>query len=221
MEGVQNIAFCPHCCNVAPQNLIFTQEYSARVITRLGDQDQSVTEVCFVAECASCKRLLLYKTLDGENINEEKNNFSEQILDFPESPYLDSFVPESVQERYIEARRIKDHAPNAFAVMIRRALEAICDDRGAKRGSLQTRLQDLVAKGDLPESLAKLTDILRLVGNRGAHADKSNVKWGHVNVIDMFFRAIVNYVYVTPNLVGYFHELLEREDVEAQNKELN
>jgi hypothetical protein len=48
------------------------------------------------------------------------------------------------------AARIRHTAPNAYAVQIRRALEAVCDDRGAAGKVLADRLQNLVDRGELP-----------------------------------------------------------------------
>ena len=40
-----------------------------------------------------------------------------------------------------------------------------------------------------------------------------------VNVIDEFFRAIIDYVYATPYLANYFNKLFE--EAELENRELS
>lgn len=55
-----------------------------------------------------------------------------------------------------------------------------------------------------------MTDVLRLLGNIGAHAAGQSVKLGHVRAIDDFFRAIIEYVYVAPSKLKEFRDRLER-----------
>jgi len=74
---------------------------------------------------------------------------------------LDSSVPYSVAKIYREAERIKQIAPNAYAVQIRRALEAVCKDRGSLKKTLAQRLKELADKGEIPMALIEATDMLR------------------------------------------------------------
>ena len=101
-------------------------------------------------------------------------------------------------------------APNAFAVQIRRALEALCEDRGAKNGTLQNMLNELSTKGEIPSTLIEATDLLRLIGNIGAHASEDSVKPWQVRTLDEFFRAIVEYVYIAPSKIKEFREGLKK-----------
>ena len=70
----------------------------------------------------------------------------------PEAGHLDSSVPSAIVKVYEEAYRIKAIAPNAYAGQIRRALEAISEDRGATKGTLQARLKELSDKGEIPQA---------------------------------------------------------------------
>jgi len=160
----------------------------------------------YVAVCETCGEILLYRALA---VPVEDKDFSLAHLIWPD-PGLHRAVPKVVTECYAEAAKIKNLAPNAFAVQIRRALEALCDDRGAKKGTLRHRLQDLASRGEIPPVLAEMTDALRLLGNIGAHATDQNVKPLHVLAIDDFFRAIIEYVYVAPSKLKEFRDRLEK-----------
>jgi hypothetical protein len=122
----------------------------------------------------------------------------------PESGKLDNSVPKNVSEIYSEAFRIKRLAPNAFAVQIRRALEALCEDRGAKTGILEKRLSTLAERGEIPTTLAAVSSVLRLIGIVGAHAAEELVKPWQVYAIDEFFRTVIEYVYVAPSKLNDF-----------------
>jgi len=63
------------------------------------------------------------------------------------------------------------NCPRASAVMSRRALEAICVNKGESEGKLVDRLEALKNKGILLPDLAEWATEVRLVGNIGAHVD--------------------------------------------------
>ena len=51
-----------------------------------------------------------------------------------------------------------------------------------------------------------MTDVLRLLGNIGAHAVEQSIKPIHVIVIDDFFHLIIEYVYVAPSKLKEFRD---------------
>ncbi|MFT3788351.1 MAG: DUF4145 domain-containing protein [Tepidisphaeraceae bacterium] len=107
---------------------------------------------------------------------------------------------------------MKQLAPNAFAVMIRRALEEICDDRGVNGRNLVEKLRELAKRGDMPPTLAEVTTVLRTLGNVGAHVSGASITVPQTWAIDEFFRAIVEYVYVAPHKLASFRKKLEVAD---------
>jgi hypothetical protein len=123
-------------------------------------------------------------------------------LVWPQTITLHHSVPQRIRDVYEEATRIKQRAPNAFANQIRRSLEALCNDRGAAGRDLKDKLRQLSERGEIPSVLAEMTDVLRLFGNLGSHDDEVSVGPEYVGIIDDFFRAIVEYVYVAPHRVS-------------------
>jgi len=83
----------------------------------------------------------------------------------------------------------------------------MCDDRGAIRGRLEERLKDLSAKGEIPPKLAEVSDVLRVLGNAGAHDFENKLSSRDANVINRFFRSIVEYVYVAPHSLMRYRNL--------------
>ncbi len=142
-------------------------------------------------------------------IDVEHLSFEGAELLFPEPDELHHAVPEEIADIYEEASRIMVLAPNAYAVQIRRALEGVCEHRGALGGSLHDRLRQLATQGDIPPGLAEMTDALRIVGNIGAHYSRAKVTQPDASAIRDFFLAVVEYVYVGPNKVKEFRDRLE------------
>ena len=198
----RRVLFCPQCGNVAPQVLRYTHRCHEEEWSYDGES-VDLPAVYFVVSCETCDGFLVYGGVGPI----PDNDFAKVELLWPEVG-LHRSVPKKVSEIYAEAARIRRIAPNAFATQIRRALEAICEDRKAKPGPLVQRLLDLAARGEIPPTLAELSDTLRTIGNTGAHATDSRVEQWQVYSIDEFFRAIIEYLYVAPSKLAQFKKTL-------------
>jgi len=207
MSEIRIVAFCPHCGNTAPQKLLHTQQYRKVLKEDYGYVREWQVGYCYVVNCETCHQILLYRSIAEDR---DDRNFSYYSLCWPTLGKLHESVPQSVSEIYKEATRIKVLAPNAFAVQTRRALEAICEDRGAKKGVLQVRLKELCDRGEIPPILAEVTDVLRLLGNIGAHASDQSVTPSQADALDEFFRVVVEYVYVAPSKLKELRESLRK-----------
>lgn len=155
----------------------------------------------FVVVCETCGNILLY---DNPCNTFDEETFQHATLMYPKEGKLHESVPELVCKVYEEAYRIREIAPNAFAVQIRRALEAICEDQGEKKGNLVAKLGNLSKSGKLPPVVSEASDILRLLGNIGAHGLSDSVHQLQVYALDDFFRVIIEYLYVAPSKIESF-----------------
>ena len=213
-QNIRKVMYCPHCGNQAPQRLIHKQVYMEKAWSVSdGSEDQHFWST-FITVCETCGHVLLY---DNPGDQFEEKQFHVCDLVYPKSGQLHRSVPESIRVVYEEAHRIKAIAPNAFAVQIRRALEAIAEDRGAKKGNLQKRLEDLSEKGEMPPVLSDASDVLRTLGNIGAHGITESVHPLQAVAIDDFFRVIVEYVYVAPSKLAEFKERMKRFNKADEN----
>ena len=108
--------------------------------------------------CSTCNDLSIYGTHDYAESDEA-------VLQFPSDVILDESIPEIVASNYRESKRVQRMEPNAFAVLIRRAPEALCDDRNIAPGTLHVRLAKLAETGEIPPVLVEITSVLRTLGN--------------------------------------------------------
>ncbi len=199
MSDIQGVAYCPHCGNTAPQTLQGT-------CSHLHNADGA--HHFFFTQCQSCLEALTYRHIDSRNsvpeISHGQFDLSKYELVWPKPSGLHDCVPPLVRKIYAEAAVIKTRAPNAFANQIRRSLEAVCKDRGAASKTLAQNLTDLAQRGEIPQTLTEITDVLRQLGNVGSHAGDDDIAPEYVDVIDDFFRAIIEYVYIAPHKVSQF-----------------
>ena len=165
-----------------------------------------------LCSCMTCHEPLLYLGI-------WRNEFGEwPALAYPEKGELHKAVPDAIRAIYDEAFVIKPKAPRGYAMLIRSAIEAVCDDKGIPKGNLQQRLKKLADDGIVPPALAKMTDVLRTLGNSAAHDSVSTVTTPMTWAIDEFFRAVVEYVYVAPAKLEAFDAALVKASKKAAGK---
>jgi hypothetical protein len=94
-----------------------------------------------------------------------------------------SALPEKVRIRLDAALRVKKFEPSAYAVLIRRMLETVCNEAGATGKDPFNKLNDLVKKERMPHQLADVAHQLREVGKRrtrpscGTDSSSMNRRW--------------------------------------------
>lgn len=81
-------------------------------------------------------------------------------------------IPDAITRHLAQA--ITCHAEECYipaAIMVRRTLEELCEERGATGKTLFDRIKQLKSKVILPQELLDALDDLRLLGNDAAHVD--------------------------------------------------
>jgi hypothetical protein len=173
--------------------------------------------------CDGCKGILIYRTYyaDAVDIAEADkldpkwifrlNNFESEssFTDCSSLLYstnkdtgerieagLDPPTPEPVRNIYNEALAVKDRSPNAFAMLVGKALEAMQKDLDIPR----RQLEELESRSS-PHGLTQLAVRIKDWRNAAAHYDAptDNVSAEQAADINTFFRLITEYVYVLPD----------------------
>ncbi|MFZ1459077.1 MAG: DUF4145 domain-containing protein [Candidatus Saccharimonadales bacterium] len=81
-------------------------------------------------------------------------------------------IPEPISQNFEEALLCEaNECYIASAIMVRKTLEMICDDRGANGSNLVARIKALRNQVTLPDALFDAMDNLRLLGNDAAHLE--------------------------------------------------
>lgn len=81
-------------------------------------------------------------------------------------------IPDRIKKTFAEA--VTCHAESCYAagaIMIRRCLEELCEDRAAAGPDLKSRIAALRTKIVLPNELFDAMDELRILGNDAAHVE--------------------------------------------------
>lgn len=198
---------CYSCGNEANHKLIF--HHSAEIFYDIVETDEGLEKALntfhyYNYKCSSCTGLTIIGGFENE-INIATNKY-QQI--FPIGPNIrieqhklikkEQPVPEKILKAYEEIWFLRKQVPNAFANQIRRCLEMICNDFGAKGNTLSAKLNNLKNNGLIPGKNEELTKVIREVGNMGSHDSGYELDVWDVELLDEFFKAIVEYLYIVP-----------------------
>lgn len=217
MRDKSEILVCYHCGNRAPHCRLAVHQGQ-----ELFDYDGKIRYkeefLYYVYKCKTCEGISIYG--DFSQYGEPERSLDEMRL-YPEGSKLEPkshtvspspCIPIHVREIYEEIWPLRHLAPNAFAGQVRRLLEFVCKDCEASGGKLFHQIQDLIKKGIFPAHISKIADKLRNMGNVGSHAAESEIGYGKAELIDYFFRSVIEYVYIIP---AQLKRLSEREKFDS------
>lgn len=116
---------------------------------------------------------------------------------YPSPRELSDGIPQALREEFYEARKcFGAKAYGATLVMVRRTLEGTCADQGATKRILAENLRELQAQGKIDGLLAEWANLLRLVGNKGAHFTGEKVSAQDAKDAMDFAEALLDHLYV-------------------------
>ena len=153
--------------------------------------------------CSICVKIFLFTITDG--------NIAEQT--WPDNKLFPEVVPPRIREIYREALLVKRRSPTSYAVQLGRALEAMCSEKNATGRGLFNQINFRITEGILPGNFGDLVEITRMFRNWGAHDAEHDVETADVEMIDEFFRAVIEYVYIAPAKVERAQELMNERRI--------
>jgi len=209
-----HVGHCPHCGNDTPLRLVAQHRCDAPAYTDDNGEDVVLQLDYYLAACSTCGDVSLYSGWEG-SLDEDLAPFTAAYRRWPEPPLDERALPKTVAECYRDAVSVQAKSPPAFAVLARRTLEALCADKNAKGSNLASRLKALSDQGDLPPTIAGMTDVLRRLGNLGAHSVADRVTAEDAWIVDSVLRAVLEYVYVAPQAL---RDALNKLQARAERK---
>jgi hypothetical protein len=150
------------------------------------------TEWAFV-QCNTCKHPIIHWREDyGEGFESD-----EAVVLYPAGRQLSLAVPTDLRAAWQEAQAcFQAKAYTATAVMVRRTLEGTCKEQGVDERTLALALRKLQAEGTIDGMLAEWANVLRAVGNEGAHFTGKDLSREEAADALSFAEALLDHIYV-------------------------
>lgn len=120
-------------------------------------------------------------------------------------------IPTAIVENLTEA--ITCHSNKCFiaaGMMIRKTLEAVCEDKGTTGANLHQKLQNLKSKVLMPNELFDALNILKLLGNDAAHIEAKTfeeIGQTEIEISIEFTKEILKAVYQYKGLLDKLNSL--------------
>ncbi len=186
---------CAHCGH----NTVWIEhQYKTDETYPYGTDEVSQVIIYNMLMCSTCSRPTLQKTIRPYNkVDGEWFPSTTEVL-YPSFKTSLINLPEKVERRFSSALRVQHVEPNAFAVMVGKTLEAVCNHEKIEGKTLSDKLNKLATSGRIPLILAQMAQQLRQIRNLGAHDAEDEITDEDVPIILDFLEAILEYLYVAP-----------------------
>lgn len=216
------ILTCPHCGNKTPMNLLNRYEKETFVPLGFGDDQAQYNDIFEVFECPVCNDFQLYHT----HWNTEEAYFEDydiyedgQVL-FPLSEKVNSFrLPKSVKSAYESALRVRKIDDVICLISLRRTLEMVCKDKGAVKGQLHQKLNQLQQQNILPPLMGDISKVIKDFGNMAAHGDQVDIDSYIVDAMFRLTNKILEYVYILPGEMNEARFIFEMKTAKPSSSE--
>lgn len=213
-KGYTSKLKCLHCGNTAPMEIVAKHSNIHAESTPGPEEDETFEweegELYRLLSCQGCGKVMLqrdYYDSKYEDLFDEATPEAYTTL-YPQPDTMPKVLPRKVKTEYDAAIAVKPISANAYAVLLGRVFDEVCEDRKASGKTLAERLADLATKGEIPRPLAEMAHGLRQLRNVGAHADLGTLSPHEIDLLDTILRAILEYLYRAPRLVEEVKKLL-------------
>ncbi len=198
---------CFHCGNIVPMKLV------GRDISTWdeGDNYVGVEEWSFYM-CPTCKEPTLicwyWQQKDGEITSDVGRSIA-----YPDNLFYSRSVPPVIREALVAAAATKSIDKAVTLIAWRRVLELVCNDLKANGKNLHEKILDLSSKNILPSALKDASNLIRKLGNNGAHTDAEDVSSKiSISNVEGLVRYIIEYVYILPEKIKSLSTLDDSEE---------
>lgn len=211
---------CFHCGNIGLLRIVHKYSYnfggpSFDEVGQIVDYDLQEHFDWFMLSCPVCHKV----TLRQEYSDEYTHDFYTSIETlYPQSSIDYVGVPENIKTAFEAALKVKNIDTAVCALSLRRVLEAICKERGAKGKNLERMIDDMISHQILPQMFVDACWIIRQLGNSAAHGDSRVFSMYQIDQTILFVQNIINYLYTLPVKIKKLRNTLETEEARGENK---
>lgn len=202
---------CFHCGNETPMKKV--GEYS------WGSRNLEYSEINFFFKyelfaCPVCHRVTLRQAYSDETMihyhnYDEMSYYDEKSILYPLSSMESPSIPAKVKEAYEAALKTKSIDKYVCLMALRRTLELLLKDKGATKWGLKDKIEEIAAKGLLPDTLKEASSLAKMLGDTAAHDKELEIDQYDVEAMAEFIGFIIEYLYVVPDKISTYKARLD------------
>lgn len=172
--------------------------------------------------CPVCHKVTLRETYSDETMIfcdnlDQMQCYDEKSILYPVSNFeSSSSIPVKVKEAYEAALKIKSIDKYVSLMALRRTLELILKDQGASKWGLKDKIEEIAAKGLLPDALKEASSLTKILGDSAAHDKELDIDQNDVESMAEFIGFIIEYLYIIPDKINAYkkHFAAKTDDAE-------
>ena len=210
---------CFHCGNETPMKKV--GEYS------WGSRDLESSEFDFLNEyelfaCPVCHKVTLREVYSDASMIDCRDfdqmlYYGERRILYPLGKVESNSVPGKVKEAYEAALKTKSIDKYVCLMALRRTLELLLKDKGATKWGLKDKIEEIAAKGLLPDTLKEASSLAKMLGDIAAHDKELEIDQYDVEAMVEFIGFIIEYLYVVPDRINAYKERLDAKLTSENN----
>jgi hypothetical protein len=206
---------CEHCGNFAPMETVTKYYRSTKpkydpedldpydIVSPYDDDDEGWNYELLL--CHACQKVTLQEYFYHDRM--EPDDIRVNVL-YPPRGVKAYYFPHPVRKAYEAAIKARTIDANAYALLLGRTLEAVCEDREVAGKDLYQKLEALAEKGEIPKNLINVAHGLRSMRNIGAHEPFEGLSSKEIPLLDNLSKTILEYIYIAPSLADETEKLL-------------
>jgi len=149
---------------------------------------------------------------------DEISYYDEKSILYPQNSIDSNSVPPKVKEAYEAALKTKSIDKYVCLMALRRTLELLLKDKGATKWGLKDKIEEIAAKGLLPDTLKEASSLAKILGDTAAHDKELEIDQYDVEAMAEFVGFIIEYLYIVPDKISAYKVRLD-EKSSAKGKE--
>jgi Domain of unknown function (DUF4145) len=217
---------CQHCGNYAPMDIVVEYFLSAKPQSSSSYDDPYDNDNDYEPEygyyynlllCRACKKVTLRRYFEHDWMDPAEVEI--QTLYPPVGLEVSKF-PSVIQNAYEAALKARAIDANAYAILLGRMLEVVCEDRQVKGDNLYEKLRVLADKGEIPANLVGVAHGLRMLRNIGVHEPLEGLTNEEIPILDDLSKAILEYIYIAPQLADKAEKRLNSLKEKKRRKDM-
>ena len=168
---------CPFCHVVAHYDVEeLLHVVGSMIVDDYNNVELTYGKTEFVSSlCPECRQSHIWKkNHDDKTLKHITNVADHAKIIYPRSkfgPEPIEYMPETIKKIFEETREVYEISPRSAFILVRIALELLCDHLETKKDTLDKKIEELLITKQIDKSMKNISDIIRKIGNKYAHSD--------------------------------------------------
>lgn len=163
--------------------------------------------------CPVCHKVTLREIYSDETMivphpDGLMRQYRDKTILYPINSIENNSIPIKVKEAYEAALKTKSIDKYVCLLALRRTLELILIEKGAKKWGLKDKIEEIAEKGILPDTLKEASSLTKILGDSAAHDKEIEIDQQDVESMAEFVKFIIEYLYVVPDKINSYKERL-------------